>query len=47
MVKVMYNYKLVYKIAILAVFGITLWTEKVAATKHNTNVYCVDPNSIR
>ncbi len=30
MVKVMYNDQLVYKVVIWAVFGISLWKEKVA-----------------
>ncbi len=30
MVKVMYNDQLVYKVVILAFFGISLWTENVA-----------------
>ncbi len=30
MVKVMYNDQLVYKVVILAFFGISLWKEKVA-----------------
>ncbi len=30
MVKVMYNDQLVYRVVILALFGISLWTENVA-----------------
>ncbi len=30
MVKVMYNDQLVYKVVIWAIFGISLWKEKVA-----------------